>query len=74
MIDANTLEKELLRCLEILICQADYNEFANYISKLTGLGYNVHIKVNPDKKLYNFFLKQYKPDASILLPKKEWNI
>ena len=71
MIDANTLEKELLRCIEILICQADYNEFAKYISKLTGLGYKVHIKVNPDKKLYNFFLKQHIPDASILLSKKE---
>lgn len=71
MIDANTLEKELLRCLEILICQADYNEFAKYISKLTGWGYKVHIRVNPDKKLYNFFLKQHIPDASILLSKKE---
>ena len=71
MIDANTIEKELLRCIEILILQADYNEFANYISKLTDLGYRVHIKVNPDKKLYNFILKQYKPDGSKLLSKKE---
>jgi len=71
MIDANTIEKELLRCIEILILQADYNEFANYISKLTDLGYRVHIKVNPDKKLYNFILKQYKPDDSKLLSKKE---
>lgn len=71
MIDVSTLEKELLRCLEILIFQADYNEFAKYISKLTGLGYKVHIKVNPDKRLYNFFLKQHIPDASILLSKKE---
>ncbi|MDY0142437.1 MAG: hypothetical protein RBR97_11150 [Bacteroidales bacterium] len=71
MIDANTIEKELLRCIEILILQADYNEFANYLSKLTDLGYRVHIKVNPDKKLYNFILKQYKPDDSKLLSKKE---
>ncbi|MDD3686519.1 MAG: hypothetical protein PHE56_07105 [Bacteroidales bacterium] len=71
MIDANTIEKELLRCIEIFILQADYNEFANYISKLTDLGYRVHIKVNPDKKLYNFILKQYKPDDSKLLSKKE---
>jgi hypothetical protein len=71
MIDANTLEKELLRCIEILILQADYNEFANYLSKIKDLGYRAHIKVNPDKKLYNFILKQYKANTSFLLTKKE---
>ncbi|MDD3723482.1 MAG: hypothetical protein PHW92_13530 [Lutibacter sp.] len=71
MIDANTLEKELLRCLERLIFQADFYELANAISKLKRLGYKVHIKVNPEKKLCNFYLKQCKAEFKTLITEKE---
>lgn len=71
MIDANTIEKELLRSLERLIYQADSNEFVSAIINLKELGYKVHIKVNPEKELYNFQLKQCVAEHKTLITQKE---
>ena len=71
MINAKTLEKELLKSLERLIFQVDFNEFASAISKLKNLGYKVHIKVNPDKDLYNFHIKQFVAEHKTLIIDKE---
>lgn len=71
MIDANTIERELLRSLERLVYQADFNEFVSAIINLKELGYKVHIKVNPEKELYNFQLKQCLAEHKSLITQKE---
>lgn len=71
MIEANTIKKELLKHIENLMFQANFNEFANYIDRLTNSGYRTHITVNPNKSLCITNLKQFKISTGTLLSKKE---